>query len=348
MFSAASKLYLTLGVLAVVAGFASVIATSDRAGFTLLVFAGLAAVAIGVASFIFTTKEPRAAVEAEPVISAVDTADVAPPSFWPLVGGGAVAVLGVGAALGGSVIAIGLVLCGIAGLGWLGQAWSEHPAWTERQSDRLWDRYVAPIGLPATVAVCVLLLGVAVSRLLLAISKDAAPLVAIVAAALILGVAFLFSSIENVGRQALAVLAVVTGVLVVGAGVAGAVKGERDHGSEAGENLTVGLVAEMDGFNHNQLAVPNNAPLVILLVNDSGAPQNVSIYDHKGGTALATGGVVQPGRTGRVKWTTPSAGNGTYYFQSDANPDRFWGAITLVKSENNAPGAQTATTTAKG
>ena len=352
MFSAASKLYLTLGVLAVVAGFASVVATSDRTGFTLLVVGGLAAVTLGVGSFVFTRKEALPSPGAAAEVAAVDAADVARASLWPVVVAVAVAVLGVGAALGGSLVVIGLVLSAVAGLGWLGQAWSEHPAWTQRQSDRLWDRYVAPIGLPVTVAVCVALLGVAVSRLLLSMSKDFAPLIAIVVAFAILGVAFLLSTLENVGRQALAVLAMVTGVLVVGAGVAGAVKGERDHESEAGAGVEIALVARSDRFATNQVALPANAAVVIRLVNESGRTQNLSIYNHKGGTALVTGEAVQPGKSGRVSWTTPGNGNGTYYFQSDSNPDQFCGAVTIVKSETTAPGASAGTpsptTTAQG
>ncbi|HEX2850712.1 MAG TPA: cupredoxin domain-containing protein, partial [Acidimicrobiales bacterium] len=207
-----------------------------------------------------------------------------------------------------------------------------------------------------TVAVCVLILGIAISRLLLSLSKDFAPLIAIVIAFAILGVAFLLSTMENIGRQALATLAVLTGVLVVGAGVAGAVKGERAHASEAGSNVEIPIIARANGFNTNQLALPAGTPAVIHLRNDSDQPQNFSIYNHKGGTALATGETVEPGKDGKVSWTTPSNGNGTYYFQSDSNPDQYWGAITIVKSETTAPGQAPAgggaqsntTTTAKG
>lgn len=349
MFNAASKLYLTIGVLAVVAGFGTVIATSDRAGFTLLVAGGLASVAIGVASFIFTRKEPLPLPDAPSEVPTVDTTDVARASLFPMIGAVGAAVLGVGAALGAGLVAIGIVIGAVAAFGWLGQAWSEHPRWTAEQSDRLWDRYIAPIGLPATVLVCVILLGIAISRLLLSLSKDFAPVIAIVIAAAILGAGYLLATMENVGRRALAALAVLTGALVIGAGVAGAVKGERPHESEAGKSVEIVIVAKDGRFSTNQLNLPASSSVNLTLRNEDDTAHNLSIYDHRGGTALYTGDTVEPGKQGSKEWSTPAAG--TFYFQDDTHTDMN-GAVTIVKSENTSAsttgGSSTSGTTSGG
>ena len=240
MFSAASRTSFTVAAVAALAGFFSVLVTHDRVGFTALMFSAALSAVVGVAIFLFTPIDPivppSAEVE-EATARSVDVTDLPRPSIWPAVVAAAIALLGVAAALGRSIAILGLAAVFVAALGWLAQVWREHPSWTSEMSARINDRFVVPIALPATIIVFAGAAVISMSRLLLAVSVDAAPLIASLAALGVLGVFTLVASRENVGRSAMVALVVVSSLLVVAAGVAGVVQGEREFhhkGEEAG------------------------------------------------------------------------------------------------------------------
>jgi len=231
VFNAASKTSFTVAGAALALGFGAVFTTSDRVAFSVLLFASAIAAAIGLAVFYFAPRDPLIPVSSEvpaATVRSVDLSDLPRPSPWPLLGAVAVTVLGVGAAIGKSLIVIGLIIVAIAALAWLAQVWREHPSWTQAMTDRLNDRFVVPIGLPVMIIVLAGLAAVSLSRIFLAVDAGVAPVIGIVIAFAILGAFYLLSTRESLSKNTVTTLVAVAAALVIGAGVAGALKGERE------------------------------------------------------------------------------------------------------------------------
>ncbi|MEA3077195.1 MAG: hypothetical protein QOF60_2103 [Actinomycetota bacterium] len=332
MFNAASKLYFAVAGAAIVLGFGYVIFTSDRVGATALVFAGLGALALGLAAFALLPPDPLLALTAAEPRSA-DTTDVARGSAWVPAAAVAATLAVAGLATERALFTFGLVAGIVIAFGWLGQVWREHPSWTEAMDQRLHDRFVVPMVLPATIFVLAGIAVISLSRLLLAVSEKAAPLIVIVAAAGILGLFYVLAN-RNVGRQALATLAVVAAGLVVAAGVAGAIKGGRHVEAHAPKG-ELGIVAKDVQFDLKELHLPAAQAVELQFVNDDQVQHNFALYDKQGGSVLFQGPIVGNGTT-IYKFTTPPAG--TYFFQCDVHPTQMEGTAVVATVTNKKPG----------
>lgn len=326
MFNAASKTAYTVAAAALALGFGAVIGTSDRVAFSVLLFAAAVAAALGVAVFYFAPRDPVIPVSAEveaATVRSIDVTDVPRQSPWPLLAAVAVTLVGVGAALGKSLIVIGLIIATIAAFAWLGQVWREHPSWTQAMTDRLNDRFVVPIGLPGTIIALAGLGAVSLSRIFLAVDADVAPVIGIVVAFAILGAFYLLSTRDELSKNTLTGLVAVAVALVIGAGVAGALKGEREFhhagGEEHGSENTIGITATDAGFEPSNLQFPAESQVVIELHNEGDSERAFAIYEEEGGAALLPAETVPAGETLEIEWTTPEPG--TYFYQDDLNPD---------------------------
>ncbi|HVF32209.1 MAG TPA: cupredoxin domain-containing protein [Acidimicrobiales bacterium] len=343
MFNAASKLYFALAGLAIVVGFGYVVGTADRVGFTNLVAAGLAAFALGIVAFAFVPREPLAVAVDEPAgPRPADATDVAGSSNWPVLAALAVGLVAAGAALEPSLILLGVVVGLIAMFSWFGQVWREHPSWTPAMTDRLNERFVVPFGLPLTIFLLAGIGVVSLSRLFLAVSAEAAPIIGIVIAFALLGAFYLLST-KQVGRPALATLATVGIGLVLAAGVAGALKGEREFHHEGGEGEYT-IAADDLAFDRDQLDLPAASDVVLVLENHEAVPHNVSIYEEEGGEALFTGEILNTEGEITYEFTSPAAG--TYYFQCDVHPAQMQGRVVVTEeaSEELEEGENVTTT----
>ena len=361
MFNAASKLSFTVAVAAAAAGFAAVFVTSDRVAFTALVFAGVLAAAVGLAVFYFAPRDPVVPASAEveaAAVRSVDVADLPRPSLWPFVAAVAVTLAAIGAATGKRLIVIAVVVSVLVVLGWLAQVWREHPSWTQAMSDRLNDRFVVPIGLPLLVAALTAIGAVSLSRIFLAVSADAAPIIGIVIAFIVLGAFYLISTRERLDRPMLITLVGVAAVLVLGAGVAGSIAGEREfheagaatHGEsegehDSGEAVERRLSASDLAFDTEELDLPASAPIVLAFHNeesDESIEHNVSIYEEEGGENLFRGDFVAGGEEVEYEFESPAAG--TYYFQCDNHPDMH-GAVEVTEDATAEEGESVNVTT---
>ncbi|MDP9441921.1 MAG: cupredoxin domain-containing protein [Actinomycetota bacterium] len=344
MFNAASRTYFIVAGVAVVVGFGYVFATGDRVGFTALVFAGLTALGLGVGVFGFTPPEPLPAAEEATERRPVDPTDLPIPSAWPAVGALAMAVLAAGLATDTSLIAIGIIFGLVATFAWFGQVWREHPSWTQQMNDRLHDRFVVPIGLPGTIIVLAGIGVVSLSRLMLAISREAAPIIGSIIAFAILGGFYLVAS-RNLGRRALTTLATVSAGLVVASGVAGAVKGERKfHHPEAEDAFA--LAAENVEFDKDELDFPAGTKLKLRFENHDDEQHNFALLRDAGGEPIFRGPVIGKGET-IYEFTTPEPG--TFYFQCDVHPTQMKGRVDVTASASEAPDpGENVTTTSEG
>lgn len=236
MFSAASKLWFTVGFLVVVAAAVVVAFTGDRSAFLLLLASGLALAALGGLAYAYMQPDPLEVVELDSTRTEArpaDTTDVARPAPWPMLFAMALGVVAIGAALGKTVLLLGSVLALAAGFVWLSQVWREHPSWTQAMTDRLNNRFVVPIGLPGTILV---LAGIGVysfSRILLALAGEGAVIVAGVTAVVLLVAFAVIATKPNAGRRALGALAAGAAILLVGSGIASAMNTPEHHVEDA-------------------------------------------------------------------------------------------------------------------
>jgi plastocyanin len=154
---------------------------------------------------------------------------------------------------------------------------------------------------------------------------------------------FYLLSTRNVGRPAVATLATVAAGLVLAAGVAGALKGEREFHHEGGEG-EFRLAAENLRFDKDQLDFPAASAISLVFENREAVPHNFALYEDEGGEALFTGDIVNTAGEATYEFTTPEAGS--YYFQCDVHPDQMNGKVVVSEeaSEELEPGENVTTT----
>lgn len=357
MFSPASKLYFGVGTAAIVAGFVYVLTSADRSGFGALVFGGAAVLGLALAAFGYVEADPvelgpTDATEPAPEPRPADTTDVPRPSPWPVAVAAVLAVAGITAALGRGLAFITLLLAVLATAGWVAQAWREHPSWTAAMSYRLNDRFVVPFALPLSVFFLVAVGAISTSRVLLTSNEHVAPFIALALAIFVLLGGWLISTREHIGRAAFGGLVAFVAVAVVGAGIAGAVKGERKFETkggpaEAGLPTPVELAAKSLSFDLKSFELPGSVKVRVAFNNeDTGVPHNLGIYDKEGGTELFKGDIVTGPKKVTYEFTAPAPGE--YYFQCDVHPTQMSGTVRVVvgaSAEQSGTGSSTTTST---
>jgi plastocyanin len=211
-------------------------------------------------------------------------------------------------------------------------------------------RVLHGIGIPVLAAVFIVAMLWAMSRILLAVPVEIAPVVALLFAANILVASALAVILR--GRRAFVTVTMVLLAMFAAGGIAGALAGQRPipshvaggetpHGDETppptgtptaaptetptdGPTETptdgggaVQVVAEGTAFDTSEISLPP-APSTITFENRDPIPHNISIYTEQGGEALFQGELVT-GET--IEYQVPALEPGSYYFQCDVHPE---------------------------
>ncbi|MGH9285609.1 MAG: cupredoxin domain-containing protein, partial [Acidimicrobiales bacterium] len=262
---------------------------------------------------------------------------------WPLAAAAAVGIAAVGLASGVALVITGVLAAVVVTFAWLGQAWREHPTWRPALTDRLNDRFIVPIGLPGTVVTLVGVGVISFSRVLLAVSKTAATFVALAAALAILGgCAWVAARVERIGQAALAALAAFSAVAVVSAGIAGAVRGEREfHPHE--EARAIELVARGITFLTAEIEMVAGEEARVRLVNEDPSVQHNFALLEGSGTVVFAGDVFAGPAARTYTFAAPAAG--TYAFRCDVHPAQMKGTARVVAASGTAAPAPAPPTT---
>jgi plastocyanin len=318
----ASKVLFTLSAAAVALGLGYHLAVGERSGTALLLFLALAAAVAGLACLPAPDQAPVVPADAPAPERRATTVGAAPRgSAWPAVGAAALALLAAGAAIGPAVVVAGVVAVVVATAGWYAQVWREHPSWTTRVRERVSSRLLVPVGLPVATFLLVALIAVSVSRILLAVPKDAAVVVAMLVALSILTCFAWVASRPRLGSSALIGLAALALVSVVGAGIAGAVSGERKFEPHEHQENEFRLTARNLKFSRSSFSVAADTNVVIHFQNaDNGTYHNMAVYQGEGPTARPVfNGAGFPGDDQRTyRFRTPPPGQ--YVFVCDFHP----------------------------
>ena len=285
MLSLPSKLLFALAGVASAATLGYGVAVGERGGLVLLTGVAVAAVVLGLAFLVVPDRAPFVAADAPaPDPRATTPGPPARGSGWPLFAALALGTVAVGAAVDAAYVYVGVGLALVAALGWFGRAWSEHASWTPRVRARVDDRFLVPLGLPLSMVVLTAVIAVSLSRVLLAVNKDASVVIGIVVASGILAAFAVISTKPNLGSSALVVLAALAGVSLVGAGIAGAAQGERKFEHHGHEIPEFEVEAHETAFETDELVVPADEERIKLVFHnrDVDLYHNVAVYEGEG------------------------------------------------------------------
>ena len=334
MLNPASKLLLALAATGGAMGLLYHVAVDERAGMALLLALGLAGLvlAIVVSGAAVPDEAPTVPADAPaPERRATTTGSPARGSGWPAFAALSVATLGATAAAGGPVVVVGVLAVVVAGAGWFSKAWGEDPAWSPRASERLSFRLLVPVGLPAAAFLLAATIAVSMSRILLAVSKNGAVAIALVAALAILSACAWVAARPRISSSAILALVALAVLSTAGAGITGVAAGEREfhHAAEGEHAEPVHVVAEGLEFDTDEIKVPAAEHVEIdFQNNDLDVYHNIAVYESEAPDAPPIfNGEGFPGVDDRTyELETPEPG--TFFFVCDFHPNMKGAFIT--------------------
>jgi hypothetical protein len=199
----------------------------DHFGYGVLVAGATISLFLGVVSL--AVRDADAAAVAQ--LAGTDNAPVvvpSPTSYWPAIAAFGVALVVVGLVSSTVMFVFGLVALGIVLIEWAVQTWADHATGDPAVNRQIRNRLMNPVEFPAAGVLAAALLVVAFSRVFLAVSAENAVWVATGLAAVVVGLGFLVASRPKLNANVIVGVLLVAAVAVVGAGIAGAVAGERE------------------------------------------------------------------------------------------------------------------------
>jgi hypothetical protein len=211
----------------------------DHTGYVVLISAAVISLFIGgmVVAFRDADADAQRAVAQVDELPEVHAPQSA--SYWPILGAAAAGCMVVGVVSSALLFIFGVVVAVVVLLEWMVSAWADRATGDEDVNRRIRNRLMSPIEVPVFGAIGVAALVVCVSRVLLAVSVDAAWIIAIMFAAFVLGLAAIYATAPKAGRTVVAVLCVLTGIGVIAAGITSAAQGSRTyHKHETEEHET--------------------------------------------------------------------------------------------------------------
>ena len=250
MITTGAKLWFAIAFTALAGMVAYFVATGrgEDGGTIVLGSIAAACTVLGVASLVSrdgdVTVDADAAVEDVRVRSSL-------PAFWPALGAVGAGVAIIGLAAGGLLLYVGLGIIGAVVVEWMVQSWAERSTADPAYNQALRNRMMFPFEVPVLGLAGLALVMITFSRVLLAVSKTGSTVVAIVVAAIILGVGSIVATRPKIPAGALTWVVAIGAVGLLAAGVAGGIAGEREieahHAEEGHEEEGGGQAGEGEG-----------------------------------------------------------------------------------------------------
>ena len=170
------------------------------------------------------------------------------------------------------------------------------------------------------------------SRILLALPKEIAVIIALaVSANLLIAAAFVANRPDSVRSSWAELLIVFTYPIIVGIvltqlnlgsgeehAAAGEEAGAQNLAAEEGEGTGLSIAAQQLQFNSEEIVVPADDEAVLEFANEDSVEHNVAIYEEQGGKDLFVGDVIGGGES--ASYSIPPLKKGEYYFQCDLHP----------------------------
>lgn len=203
---------------------------------------------------IFATATRDADAEALAQLDGLDVADLPPAtvpfgiSWWPVVAALSAGLLVVGLAFSTVLFYAGLIGLVVAGFEWTVRAWSERATGDPALNKGYRDRLMRPLEVPVGAVLIIAAIGLAVSRILLAFSGNAAAYVIIALAAVVFGLANLLAARPELKRPVIITVLVVGALALIGGGIAAGVAGPHEK-SAAGSGAVTDSAPPAAGVN---------------------------------------------------------------------------------------------------
>ena len=326
MFSLSSASFFTLAGISMLAAILTVPFVGDPGAVALLLFVALAAALAGLSVFGAVGADTAPFVPADapaPEYRNVERSSLTTGSPWPLALAASLAVTAVGLATGPGITVLGVVLAIAAGFVWLSQHWQEAPGWTAGRVRRVADRYVLPFAVPVLSIVLLGVVAVSFSRILLAVDKNTAVILAVVAAVAVMAGATLIALRPGIGSAAIWGLAGLGILLTVASGVVGAAQGEREFhaaGGHGGGDIVEAAAESSTEFTESELIAPANSTVTVKFENrEQAVPHNIAFYETQGGEKLGASETITGPASTEFELETGEAGD--KYFQCDVHPN---------------------------
>ena len=198
-------------------------------------------------------------------------------------------------------------------------------------------RILRPLSFPLLAALFVAVLVISLSRILLAVPVAGSTLLALVAAAEVLGIASVIAATSRT-KPAQRALMFILALGLIGGGAASAEIGTRH------EELVVGvpesIAAKSIAFDTKQLNFPADTKVSLRFSNDDVSVQhNVAIFtDETQSKSLFQGAVITG--PGSIAYAVPPLPPGHYYFHCDIHPKQMNGTLIVGGPPGGPPSPQ--------
>lgn len=322
MITSDSKLLFGIGGVAAVLAIAYAIGSGDRMGAITLAAAAAASVFLG-AFVVGRAPTPAAAAAPAPLPSRESNPVASSP--WPMAAGIAAVLLAVAFAIDIPAVVLGLVAVACTAAAWFVTVWREDPD-ADPAAEYAEERVIAPAGLPILGLAGIAVVVIAVSRILLAVPKEASTAIAIAAAAAIFVGGIVVSARSRVSGSVLAGLLVLVAGLLVAGGVVAAANGEREIEHHPG-STRLDEVAQGTAFTKKQLTAVGPNVAIEFVNRDEQAIHNISVYtDESAKQDIFFGdAIVGLGKRTYVFRAQP----GTYFYRCEFHPTQMTGTLVV-------------------
>lgn len=243
MITTAAKFWLAVAALAFVGAFLYAFpAGGEWFGTFVLGTIAVAALVLGVLAVAL-----RDGTDSEGAVDEV-VARNALPAAWPALAALGAGVAGIGLAGKNALLYVGIAIIAATFVEWMVQGWAERSTADPAYNKSLRDRIMAPLEVPVLALIVIAFVMIAVSRVLLAVSADAATAIALAVSTAILVVGALIAARPRIGSSVLSGILALGAVVLIVAGVAGGIAGERDFEHHGTEEHAEDEPADGDGF----------------------------------------------------------------------------------------------------
>lgn len=267
MFTTGSKYFYGLAVAALIAALGYGIATSghemnmdtfvgvlsfgykgtvgDQFGYSVLMGLFGTALFLGGTSSAFRDADPEATAQYLQLDAVPETTAPQGASYWPIVAAfGATATI-IGVVVGAPLVILGAAMLGVAAFEWAARAWSERATGDPAVNKAIRNRVLLPIEIPLFSVIGIAVFVLAVSRILLTVSKFGAYLVFGLVPTAILAVGWYITAKPKVNQTLVTVVLLLGGIGILAGGIASAAIGPRDiehHEEEHEEEGSLGVL----------------------------------------------------------------------------------------------------------
>ena len=213
----------------------------DHLGYAVLMGFAVCCAAAGFVTTAFRDGDPEAIAELADAADAPPIAAATELTPWPLVAAFGAAILTLGLATSSTLFIVGVVISVIALLEWTITAWADAATGDPEVNRIIRSRLMHPIELPVAGVAGVGIVAFSISRIFLTASKNGAVIVAAILGLTFLVVAVILSKAPELKRGLVVGVILAGGLLVIGLGVASAIRGERkvEHHEADAEHASV-------------------------------------------------------------------------------------------------------------